>query len=201
MGDLSFHLFWIFVSIAKPFFNPTDAVHFFKYINPIWSCISLIFGIPMQMPLPLYVVAWLGAINIFVMTFSLFQVYDLIKFKDVASYTIQLTLPNRNYYDISYEWCYEWYIIYVLCFINNHISTFICVVKKNVITICKLKLYVCFPFIWFFCILSTLKSNFLIFEHKCRFSLLTPLFVLHNKGIARNITIDVFKFEAEDSMH
>ena len=51
-----------------------------------------------------------------------------------------------------------------------------------------------------FCILSTLKSNFLIFEHKCRFSLLTPLFVLHNKGIARNITIDAFKFEADISM-
>ena len=49
-------------------------------------------------------------------------------------------------------------------------------------------------------ILSTLKSNFLIFEHKCRFSLLTPLFVLHNKGIARNITIDAFKFQAEISM-
>ena len=40
-----------------------------------------------------------------------------------------------------------------------------------------------------FCILSTLKSNFLIFEHKRRFSLLTPLFVLHNKGIARNIPL------------
>ena len=50
-----------------------------------------------------------------------------------------------------------------------------------------------------FCILSTLKSNFLIFEHKCRFSLLTPLFVLHNKGIVRNITIDAFKFEADIS--
>ena len=52
-----------------------------------------------------------------------------------------------------------------------------------------------------FCILSTLKSNFLIFEHICRFSLLTPLFVLHNKGIARNITIDAFKLEADESMN
>ena len=52
-----------------------------------------------------------------------------------------------------------------------------------------------------FCILSTLKSNFLIFEHKCRFSLLTPLFVLHNKGIVRNITIDAFKLEADESMN
>ena len=147
-GALSFHLFWIFVSIAMPFFNPTDAVHFFKIINPIWSCIYLIFGIPMQMPLLLYVVAWLGTINIFVMTFSLFQVYDSIKLKDVASYTIQLTLLNRNYYDI---WMILWRIRYGdISFVNNNISTCICWVKQNVITICKLKLYVCFSFIWFF---------------------------------------------------
>ena len=100
---------------------------------------------------------------------------------------------------MMYEWCYERYNGDI-SFVNNNISTCIRWVKQNVITICKLKLYVCFQFIWFFCILSTLKSNFLIFEHKCRFSLLTPLFVLHNKGIARNITIDAFKFEAEISM-
>ena len=88
-----------------------------------------------------------------------------------------------------------------VCFINNHISTFIFSVKQNVITICKLKLYVCFYIHLIFCILFTLKSNFLIFEHKCRFSLLTPLFVLHNKGIARNITIDAFKLEADGCMN
>ena len=129
--------------MARLFFNPTDAVHFFTNINPIWSCIFLIFGIPMQMPLLLYVVAWLGTINIFVMTFSLFQVYDLIKFKDVPSYTIQLTLLYRNYYDI---WVILWKIRYNghISFVNDNISTFIFSVKQNVITICKLKLYVCF---------------------------------------------------------